>query len=53
MIASIDYPFTGINYANIENVTLVDNTLRVTGNAQNNILDGRKGDDRILIPYDS
>ena len=32
VIASIDYSIAGNNYTNIENITLVDNALRATGN---------------------
>jgi Ca2+-binding RTX toxin-like protein len=57
VIASIDYSLAGTNYANIENVTLVGNALRatgnaldniLTGNAQNNILDGGAGADTLI-----
>jgi Ca2+-binding RTX toxin-like protein len=57
VIASIDYSIAGSNYANVENITLVDNALRATGNlldnvlignAQNNILDGREGADTMI-----
>jgi Ca2+-binding RTX toxin-like protein len=57
VIASIDYSIAGNNYANVENITLVDNALRATGNlldntlsgnAQNNILDGREGADTMI-----
>jgi trimeric autotransporter adhesin len=57
VIASIDYSIAGNNYANVENITLVDNAIRATGNlldntlsgnAQNNILDGREGADTMI-----